>query len=235
MFNFKGTINVVTDINIANAYSQMCKVVYIGELNSSLPPNFIEFSVLLPPYKALEAEINGDTNAYSQIYYSYLMTNEPCFEAIMSIITAAYAGVNVILYVEEGNNLSHLEFLEYFFEYTFGIILGNKEKMFCINPNYIPTIAMYLYSWIDGIVSLEDLLLCSNMIINIIEASGIKSSVFEKVARENNLINYSEIDLLKWLTQYINKLNMIRQAYSHPGTIIVWNNKGDDSDADNRK
>ena len=90
MFLFKGSINVVTDINLANAYSQSCKVVYIGELNSSLPPNFIEFSVLLPPYKALEAEINGDMNAYSQIYLNYLMNNEPCFEAIMTIITAAY-------------------------------------------------------------------------------------------------------------------------------------------------
>ena len=36
-----GTINIVTDINLAIKFSQQCKVLFIGELNNQLPPNFI--------------------------------------------------------------------------------------------------------------------------------------------------------------------------------------------------
>ena len=234
MFLFKGSINVVTDINLANAYRQTCKVVYIGELNSSLPPNFIEFSVLLPPYKALEAEINGDMNAYSQIYLNYLMNNEPCFEAIMTIITAAYAGVNVILFVEEGNNLSHLQFLKHFFNNVFGITLGDKDSMFYINPGFFHVIAAYLYSWIDGIVELEDILTMGIDKFLSIMISNLKPAILEKVARENKLVNYSENDLLEWIRQYYNRLMMLVNGYSKPGTVIIWN-EGEDSNADNRK
>ena len=73
-----GTINVVTDIQLAMQFSQQCKVLFIGELNNQLPPNFIEYSILLPPVEALEAEINGNIEVYYNIYSQYLTYTPYC-------------------------------------------------------------------------------------------------------------------------------------------------------------
>ena len=74
MLTNKGTIYLVNDINLALqcSYNQGCKVIYIGELNMNLPKSFVSFGALLPPYDALNAEI--ESMCTSSIIYTRIFT-----------------------------------------------------------------------------------------------------------------------------------------------------------------
>lgn len=41
-------------------------VLFVGELKDKNPANFITCSILLPPYEAINAEINGDIESYDK-------------------------------------------------------------------------------------------------------------------------------------------------------------------------
>lgn len=67
-----GSLNVVTSIEMAINASYSSKVLFIGELNNNIPNTFIPCSILLPPYNAINAEINGDIQSYTNEYTCHL-------------------------------------------------------------------------------------------------------------------------------------------------------------------
>jgi len=160
MLTNKGSIYLVNDINFALecSYRQGCKVIYIGELNMNLPKSFVSFGALLPPYDALNAEIDGDKQAYAYIYENYLSSNQVVYEIFASIIVALYSGVNMLIYVEEGDELSHLNFLLEYMQVKFGITVGTDVTPFMYNPMYDSFISMILYTYLDGFITPEMLL-----------------------------------------------------------------------------
>ena len=221
MFIIKGAITIVTELELAIEASQYSKIVFIGELKQ-LPPNFIEFSVLLPPMEALECEINGDMQSYAAIYSQYLDMTPYCQEALKTILTSVACGVNIIFYIEEGNNLTHLEFLKNYFASRYGMILGGKNNIFSYDIRYNLMNAITIYTFIDNIVSLDDILLMTNTAGDIL-SSPLGRVLFEKVATENNL-TMNEAELLQWLEQYRKRLILLVSNQNNGTTVpfIEW-------------
>jgi hypothetical protein len=160
MLTNKGSIYLVNDINFALecSYKHGSKVIYIGELNMNLPKSFVSFGALLPPYDALNAEIDGDVQTYAYLYENYLNNSQVAYEIFASIIVALYSGVNMLIYVEEGDELSHLNFLLEYLQVKFGITVGTDVSPFMYNPMYDSFIAMILYTYLDGFITPEMLL-----------------------------------------------------------------------------
>lgn len=244
MLDFKGSITVVTDINLAMQYSQVCKIVNVGELNPYTPKEFIEYSVLLPPYQALEAEINGDMVAYETYYGNYLSTNEACFSAIVSLIVAAYHGTNIIMYIEEGNNLSHKQFLIKYISNRFGIVLGSDSTVFEISSYYENIIRHLLYSFMDGFIPFDYYMDCLAM-SNIPDVAKFMIDTdqyfmfinsMESVAGRNHI--YGDINYLyNYINKSIYKRRLLIQAYSMKGSVIVRDveNKSENNTSNKKK
>ena len=49
----KGSLNIVTDAQMAVQASASSRVLFVGELKDKNPANFITCSILLPPYEAI--------------------------------------------------------------------------------------------------------------------------------------------------------------------------------------
>lgn len=227
-----GTINIVTDINLAMQWSQQCKVLFIGELNSQLPPNFIEYSILLPPVEALEAEVNGDTQTYNYIYTQHLTYNPYCQEAIATILAAINRGVNIIFYIEEGNNLSHKEFLMSYFFNVFGITLGSDMTNFGYKCDYVGIINTVIYTWLG-----EQMMPFRELMESVSGAANIKNicirygiNALERIAEENHLY-MKEDELMMWIDNYKRRLSTVLGSLIVPsrtgskyrtGDVIIW-------------
>lgn len=161
MLTNRGSIYLVNDVNFALecSYKMGSKVIYVGELNMNLPKSFISFGALLPPVEALNAEIDGDMASYAYIYENYFNSSKVVYEIFATIIVALYHGQNMLIYVEEGDNLSHLNFLVEYLQVKFGITVGNDVCPYMYNPMYDSFIAMILYTYLDGFITPEQLLL----------------------------------------------------------------------------
>lgn len=143
-----GTINIVSDLNLAIQCSgQGCKVIYIGELNNNLPPQFIMCPMLLPPYEALNAEVDGNMQLYNQIYCQYLDGTKECYDTILTIITSLFRGDNIIFYIENGSDLAHKDFLMSYFFNRFGIMIGAEGIMFQVLPEMAPILLALIYEF----------------------------------------------------------------------------------------
>lgn len=225
MINLTGSINLVTDLQTAIFALQSSRVIYIGELNPQIPQDyFITYSNLLPPYEALDAEIDGNMELYNQIYFTHLTQNEYCFQAFATILVALFKGVNVTLYIENGNSLAHAQFLLNYMQRTFGIICGTQQNMFAFDPNYSAQTAIILYSFLDGFITLPDLL-TEAPIQAIIEMSSIPFiNPLEKAAREEH-VDLSII--IPWLAAYQNRLSIMVTAPQDGNTSIIRRIKED--------
>lgn len=239
MQDFLGSIVMVDDINFALQYTPTHKVVYIGEIqqqNKHLP--LIELSVLLPPYQALDADINGDINSYNQIYYDYLTRMEQCYDAFATIIVSAYKGVNILLYVENAE-LSHKKFLIDYMRARFGIQIGSATTPFGIDPRFEMLIRHIAYSYLDGFISFDyytDALAASPI-------NDIGTSIFEldqmlifsnavgQISRQQNVPpNY----VYNYINEVIQKKRMLIEAFQNKGPVIIWDKKKEEKkDADN--
>lgn len=81
--------------------------------------------ILLPPFDALEAELNGDFNLSRQIYFDHLQS-QYCSEAFGVILTALYAGKNIMIYIasDEARNLEFSTVFLDFIATVFGIVVS---------------------------------------------------------------------------------------------------------------
>ena len=148
-----GSINVTSDIKLVEdvLYSGGVKVVIVDEENPFQGANNIVVmgSVLLPPYEALAAMIDGETRIFAQIYHEYLCRREP-ESFIVLLITCLYRGMNILLFIPD-QEADFLQPLLYQFA-LFGIIVGSVSNVFMINPQQEPqrVILMYLYDYITA-------------------------------------------------------------------------------------
>ena len=156
----KGSLSVCADINYAMQfrYNNNVKILYIGEAikSNDLPQGFIPFSILLPPFEALQAEIDNNMQLYERIYTQHLLSKD-CVDAFATIVTVIWAGKDVVLLVENGQVLQHMSFLIRFFIINLGLIPATPENRFSFDPAYAPIIALLLYGF-NGVITSFDLL-----------------------------------------------------------------------------
>ena len=155
-----GTLSICADMNFAIGVSNQpnVKLLYVGEnfIQDQLPPGFIPFSIFLPPYQALEAEVNGDMNLYQQYYLAHL-TSKQCADAFATIATVLWAGQNVVLVIENGAVLEHMKFLIQFFINSLGIIPATPQNPFGFNQQFSPVISLLLFGF-NELITCEDML-----------------------------------------------------------------------------
>lgn len=213
---FKGSIYMVKDINLAiQCGSQGSKVIYIGEFNDNLPPQFITCPILLPPYEALNAEINGDMNTYIATYSQYLSTNKECYDTFLTIITALFNDSNIIIYVEEGNNLQHANILMQYMLSIFNIQIGTDSIPSVINQDYIPILLALIYDFIEGILTADIVLLglpSFDNLINIPMVYVYAGYILDKLIKDTKCKDLNE------LKEYYNRLHLF-QNKSNPYII----------------
>lgn len=215
----KGSIYAVTDIGLAMQAMHGSKVLYIGELNPNIPQGLIECSVLLPPYEAVSAEIDGEMNAFEAIYGSYLTFSEACFGMFTTILVALNRGVNITMYVENGSELSHFNYLLRYFENTFGIIIGTAQRKFSYDRRFNWQTAAILYSYMDGFID-EGEFIINQTDINILmmlDQTHPFIKPIEKIVRKFNL--FSTPDIVQWLLSY--KFMIISYGAIIPGDMVV--------------
>lgn len=215
----KGTIYAVTDVELAMQCLQTSKVLYIGELNMNLPKGFIECSVLLPPYEAVSAEIDGNIPAFEEIYRNYLTFSEQCYGMFATILIALKNGINITMYIENGDNLSHMNFLLRYIEQTFGIVVGTAERPFSFLPEFNWQTAAILYSYMDGFISEAEFIYHQNNANQLIMLDQIHPFI-KPVARlieKYNLQNHP--DIASWLNNYINMVKSYGAIV--PGNMIT--------------
>lgn len=101
-------------------------------------PNKLSASILLPPYDAISAELDGNLDLAQYKYYEYLSSSEPA-EFISILLTAAIQNIKIGLYF--GNELKELKFpmmlMNYFYFYK-GLSIGYKDLQPGFVDNYVP-------------------------------------------------------------------------------------------------
>lgn len=182
-----GTLSVCNDINFIRPFmgNPNIKTIYVGEAfqPNQLPQGFIPFSILLPPYEAIEAEINGDMNRYNQLYTQHLLSKD-CVDAIATIATVLWAGTNIIMYIENGDALHHMQFLIKFFITNLGLIPETPQNPFAFDPAYSSIMVLLLYGFgkVQGITPFDVLREMPDL------------QTFVKLAQSPMFIHYNIID-----------------------------------------
>lgn len=215
---FTGTLNIVFDLETALLASQASKVMYIGELNPAIPATFITASILLPPYPAIVAEIDGDVNSYNQIYTQHLLFDKNCYDMLAVMLVALYNGIHITIYIEDPTgDTMHGKFIFDFLATFYGIIPGSPQTIFAYNPTFNVRNASILLSYLDGFISIEsfvcDFVTDVNQLIDTESLPYNKAMV--KVCAALGITGLQRnIQLLK-ITEYLNKKNAAR-AVSGP-------------------
>ena len=142
----KGTIYITYDMNLCLANLNSCKTIVVAdEPDQYNIPGKIGGSLLVPPYEALAAFVEGDEERFRYEYLNYLSTNITVNRFTNIILQALIAGTNIIILLDrEGPKFDIL--LKDYFMMTFGILLGDESNQFTFDLNYIPVILNRLYS-----------------------------------------------------------------------------------------
>lgn len=143
----KGSIYITYDMNLCLANLNTCKTIVIAdEVDMYNIPGKIGGSLLMPPYQALMAVIDGDEERFRNEYLQYLSSDPTVNKFINIILQALLAGTNIIFLIDkEGPTKFDMVLKEYFMA-VFGIILGDGSTQFQYNINYIPVILNKLYT-----------------------------------------------------------------------------------------
>jgi len=153
---FKGTLFITTDVNILQQLVYNNKVIIIGEPDPAMinALNAVVGSILLPPYLAMMAQMDGNINEFYNQYYLHLYTKEPQ-EFIATILKALTLGKNIVMYCTEDEFKLCGQFLLQFLQKDFGIVVGTQNNQFYFDPAYTPTVTTLLY--INDLVTADEL------------------------------------------------------------------------------
>ena len=107
-------------------------------------PNKLSAKILLPPYEATEAELDGNLELAFMRYYQYLSCMEPA-DYISVLLAAAVQGISIGLYF--GPELKDMHFPKMFIEYLYnkGLVVGYKNTTPMILASHMPFILTELY------------------------------------------------------------------------------------------
>ena len=143
----KGTIYITKDINLCLSNLNTCRTIAVMDEPDVLNiPGKIGGSILLPPYEALAALVDYDSDEmFKYEYMNYLNNNITVTKFIDIILQALIAGTNIIFLIDyEAPNF--IGELKEFFMVNFGIYLGDDKHQFQYDIRYMPTILSRLYA-----------------------------------------------------------------------------------------
>ena len=116
-------------------------------------PNKLSAKILLPPYEAVEAELDGNLDIAQYKYSEYLSYMEPA-DYISVLLAAAVQGLQVGLYF--GPELRDMKFPMMFIDFLYnqkGLVVGYKNVQPMILDNYLPIVLSELFG--RGLINVE--------------------------------------------------------------------------------
>ena len=175
----KGTIYVTYDINLCLSNLNTCKTIVIAdEPDNYNVPGKIGGSLLLPPYDALVAVIDGDEQKFRYEYINYLSTNVTVNKFINIILQALIVGTNIIILLDkEGPKFDMV--LKEFFAVVFGIYIGDGSNQFQFDINFFPGILNRLY--------MDDDIDCKNFLLLSPEGCQFNPFILRKLCFDYNI------------------------------------------------
>ena len=151
----RGDITLTYDLNRIPVYSAngYAIVALVEDKNLVQQIGAIQASILLPPYEAMEAEMNNNPVLFHEIYNSHLFMYE-ANKFVGALITALYEGKNICLYISDSSKtlLFNQELLS-FFANNYGIIIQQDQPVgytYIQNQYQLMNIIenMYIYDYI---------------------------------------------------------------------------------------
>lgn len=149
----KGQLAATTDPNMVQFISKEpnAKVIYIGDpigYEDYIRANgIIVATALVPDYKALDADINGDMNQFMQLYYTQL-SEKYSMMYFATILAALVVGKNILLFFPpDSTGLHYQEVLLGFIFNKLGIQTRTDNVKFGYNDAFTPTNAALMYDF----------------------------------------------------------------------------------------
>jgi hypothetical protein len=156
----KGNLYLTSDINVAqSAAFAGSKIILICEQSpfQIQVPNVLLGTVLLPPYQAFMAELDGNNQEFYKQYIFHLSQKES--DTFLCLIVAALLkGINIVFYIPKDE--MQLQFPKVLSEYLFncfGIIVGTSANVFMYDNSFDPVILMKLY--LQNIITVEEFIM----------------------------------------------------------------------------
>lgn len=150
-----GTINITNDPELILALSSTHTIICVSGETSHYrdlihASNAMVASILLPPYEALVADIDGDMETFKNIYFSHLSNGE-AFEYLLLIIRAIFDGKHILLFTTKTESeMSYVPAILEYMYFNFGIMIGTETNSFALDH--------YKYHIILELLFMHDLL-----------------------------------------------------------------------------
>ena len=127
--------------------------------------NFVAASLLVPDYRIMEMDVNGQLNEFSSYYMSYLSSENPSM-LLATIFLAMHQGKNILLFFPpQAEGLNYPMVLLNYLKGRFGITVSDGRVPFSVdsNLNYAISELMYTFNYITPQLHL---IYTGNMITN---------------------------------------------------------------------
>ena len=159
----KAQLWATKDINLVNqALMQGFKVIYLGDpisIDPAYKDIFVLASSFVPDYQMMALQIEGNEQAFAQMYYSSL-NSQPAIEMMSLILVCLYRGTGVMFYLPpEASGLNYIQYLLEFIKYNYGIETQTKSTHFDFDINFSNKIIALLY--LNNLVTAQEFLLTS--------------------------------------------------------------------------
>jgi|GEM_PF-2732048 len=196
-----GTCYLVTDHNMIPNLAYQSRIVSITEGNPfGNAIQVVEASVLMPPYQAMLAQVDGDMNRFKMEYVNYLMSTDAACTLIAIIGRALLQGINITLFVPKDEAQLFIEILLEYMAGAFGIVVGTQNRPFVLLPNAQICINQCCY--------MADVITLSEFLAEVPRDLKLFESIAHKVGIDYDLF-YDPVQLINftamlWDQQHLN-------------------------------
>lgn len=143
-----GNIFITTDFTVVMNQCAMndpnTRIVYIDNVDPKYENILLNGTLLMPPYEAISARLEGDMQTYNITYNNYL-ASDFIIAYLAIFVKLLYSGTNIILYMSKDSYEMYYKTLYDFILFNFGISIGDEQTPPTFNTNYIPQICNLLY------------------------------------------------------------------------------------------
>ena len=152
-----GTCYLVTDHNMIPNLAYQSRIVSVTEGNPfGNDIQVVEASVLMPPYQAMLAYVDGDMARFKIEYANYLINTEAVRTLTAIIGKALLNGVNITLFIPKDEAQLFADSLLEYMLGAFGIMVGTSERQFILLGN--ASIFINQACYIANIITLDEFL-----------------------------------------------------------------------------
>lgn len=166
----------------------------------------VVLSILLPPFEAIDAELNGNIPASVSIYTQYLTSDIVCTQAFGAICTALYKGKDILFFIspDQAKNLNYGTILMNFMHDVFGITAGSLmyPESGILNNQIENIINRFSVMYLMGFIPFE--LFCMEFPINANPNIDCCYKMISDLQLNPNQFN-SQNDMIMFCKRYMNQ------------------------------